>query len=219
MTSYTLGDALQWMKDNRSYDNRRWFEQIYKFQNWKDDDELKAYLSYIKNNADEWFKKTPPEWTAEKTLKNAMTGVNSLIKNSEKVRELIGVAECDEITKIMSNILRTNISHIIDYKKNSNKFTLQLGNVSIHSSIQEEEDIEEQAEVDDEICSEEDVSSDIGSKDYDDLHRIYLRQQEIIKENNLIIKRLQKKNIALMKFVKATLPESNWNLLNDILDI
>jgi hypothetical protein len=218
MTSYTLGEALQWMKDNRSYDNRRWFEQIYKFQNWKDEEELKTYLSYIKIHTEEWFKKTPPEWTAEKTLKNAMTGVNSLIKNSEKVKELIGEAECDEITKIMSNILRTHITHIIDYKKNSNIFTSQLGNISINSQ-EEEEEIEEQAEVDDEICSEEEVSSDEKSKDYDDLHRIYLRQQEIIKENNLIIKRLQKKNIALMKFVKATLPESNWNLLNDILDI
>jgi hypothetical protein len=208
---YTLSQALQWMKDNRSYDNRRWFEQVYRFQNWGDEEELSDYLYYIESETLEWFKKTPTEWVAEKTLKNAMTGINSLLKNSSYVKQIIGEKECERIIKAMSTTLNTKSQDIINYKK-----VLQtIAEPEVNEIVSEKASAEEDENEEDDLPRSETAWKD----EYDELHRLYVRQQDIIKENNLIIKRLQKKNLALIKFAKAAMPDSHWDLVNEMMEL
>jgi len=220
--TYTLSQALQWMKDNRSYDNRRWFEQVYRCQDWKDEDELKDYLNYIKLNTFDWFKKTPAEWIAEKTLKNAMTGINSLLKNSDHVKTIIGEKECEQIIKNMSTTLNTKSQDIINYKKdqqNTPAPTYEINN-EISNEINEDiasHEFSEKASTDDDYNMPR--SENAWKDEYDEIHRLYVRQQDIIKDNNLIIKRLQKKNLALIKFAKAVMPDSHWDLVNEMMEL
>ena len=217
---YTLSQALQWMKDNRSYDNRRWFEQVYRYQGWEDEDELSDYLFDIETNTLEWFKKTPAEWVAEKTLKNAMTGINSLLKNSDYVKQIIGKEECEKVIKAMSSTLSSKAQEIINHKTEKK----QINRAAPSYEINEEEasqNVSEKAsaEEDDEDDYDLPKSENAWKDEYDDIHRLYIRQQDIIKENNLIIKRLQKKNLALIKFAKAAMPESHWDLVNEMMEL
>ena len=214
---YTLSQALQWMKDNRSYDNRRWFEQVYRFQDWDDEDELSDYLFYIETNTLEWFKKTPAEWVAEKTLKNAMTGINSLLKNSSYVKQIIGKQECEKVIKAMSTTLSTKAQDIINYKTEKKQIYCAAPSYEINEDASQ--DASEKASAEENEEDDLPKSENAWKDEYDEIHRLYLRQQDIIKENNLIIKRLQKKNLALIKFAKAAMPESHWDLVNEMMEL
>jgi len=199
MASFTLSEAVQWLKDKQSQEHYVIFEETYKFQSWEDDKELKLYLEHIKSDPFEWFKSTPLNLIEKKSVMKTKTALNMLLKRCERVREVMGDEECEAIVKKVSNSFNNHADEIVKHKK------------SLKTAIDPPE----------EIVSDEEgaLINEIVSEETGDYEKRYKRLQEISTENNRIIRRLQKINNSLTTYVKSQMDEDTWKLVQEMMEL
>lgn len=151
-------------------ENASVFKTTYEHYQFKNDENLKAYLEFIKDNTIEWFSEMPERWKSLTQLSKPKTALIKLLKNEEIAKE-VGDEYAQELITTINGTWKKYMHDLSDSRQKS-----------ITNSVKTPEETSEKTEQEDEEKTEED------SEEYD----FNPDQNDLIRENLILVAKLEK---------------------------
>ena len=98
--------------------NGRVFSELYKLYNFKDDDDLKAYLDFVIHEPVEWMNGFPAAWKTVGQFSKPRAAFHRLLKQPAVITELTE-DYCNNIHKTVWELFKKNMDSIIEKRASS----------------------------------------------------------------------------------------------------
>jgi len=114
-----LVDAYNLLLEDGILDNHRYFSEVYKLFQFRDDQTLKEYLDFIDHEPVAWLEGLPAKLTSKQTFAKPKTAVIKLLKK-EEVSDVLGLGYVNKLHDVVWDTFKKEHQRILD-KRQSNQ--------------------------------------------------------------------------------------------------
>jgi hypothetical protein len=114
-----LVDAYNLLLEDGILDNHRYFSEVYKLFQFRDDQTLKEYLDFIDHEPVAWLEGFPAKLTTKQTFSKPKTALIKLLKKDE-VSTALGLSYVNKVYDVVWNTFKKEHQRILD-KRQSNQ--------------------------------------------------------------------------------------------------